>query len=375
MGIEVVGPNVNASGPEFSVADGKIYFALAAIKGCGGPAAEAILQERKKGGPFRDLFDFCERVDPAACNRSTIETLVKAGAFDCFGAKRSQLIAVIERALQSGAAKLKDKKSGQKNLFDLFDEPATNGQSAPVTLPDIPEFPDSERLAFEKEVLGFYLSAHPLETYRDSLTAFCTHTTAKGLKDVKHRDEVMMGGMISSIKLAHTRNPKPNQSSKYANFDLEDLDGTVRCIAWPDTYEKVAEQIVAENVVLIRGSVDKRNGDEANLIVNEVIPIAEASTRFTSGLRIHLEESKHSADSFSRLREILRGYPGPREVFVALRLDSGETVHIRSQRHRVEINDELRSRLDNLLGPHSYRLIAARPTMKNGASSHRGNRN
>ncbi len=187
MGITVVAPCVNTSESEFSVGDGKIYFGLSAIKGCGGPAAESILAERKKNGPYKDLFDFCERVDTSACSKAAIETLIKAGAFDFTKAKRSQLIASIERAVQSGMSKLKDKKKGQKSLFDAFGDESEAGEvEAAIPLPDIPEFPEKEKLAYEKEVLGFYLTAHPLEEYRKALTSYCSHTTVT-LKSVKNR--------------------------------------------------------------------------------------------------------------------------------------------------------------------------------------------
>ncbi len=187
------------------------------------------------------------------------------------------MVAVIDKAVQAGAARIKDKKKGQGNLFDdmIAAEPDAK---AGVSLPDIPEYPEKEKLGFEKEVLGFYLSAHPLESYRGPLQTFCSHTSV-GLKNTKHRDEVMLGGMISSIKLAHTRNPKPGAPSKYANFDLEDLDGAIRCIMWPDDFEKMGHFVQAERVVILRGSVDKRNGgDECNLIVNEVIRLRKRSS-------------------------------------------------------------------------------------------------
>ncbi len=193
MGIEVVPPDVNASEADFSVADGKIHFALSAIKACGGSTAISIEAERKKNGPFKDLFDFCERVDPGACNKAAIETLIKAGAMDSFGAKRSQLAAVIERALQAGASVQADKKSGQASLFDAFgDEEDTTAADATAALPDVEEWPEREKLIAEKEVLGFYLDSHPLAEFEPKLASFRTHTTDR-LTDVKDRGIVIRG--------------------------------------------------------------------------------------------------------------------------------------------------------------------------------------
>ncbi|MGN6547300.1 MAG: DNA polymerase III subunit alpha [Aureliella sp.] len=375
MGIEVVAPSVNTADIDFTVKDGKIFFGLSAIKGCGGSSGEAIVAARSAGGDFKDIFEFCERVDPSACNRATIETLIKAGAMDCFGARRAQLMAVVEKAIQAGAAALADKKSGQMNFFDDIEEDTKAGGPVAQVLPDIPEFPETTRLAMEKEVLGMYLSSHPLAQFANQLRSFTTHNSAQ-LKNCKDRQEIMVGGMISSIKLANTRNPKPGQPSKYANFDLEDMEGNARCILWPDGYATQGEQIVAEAIVIMRVTVDKRGGgDEVNLIVNEVIPIDQAASRFTAGMRINLSEDRHPVDTLPRLTEILRGYPGKLDVQLALELTSGEIVHIKSRKHKVEITPELRTRLDDLLGAESHRLIMTPPQDKNGGGERRWSKN
>lgn len=360
MGITVLPPDVNHSCGDFVVQDGKIRFALSAIRGCGGGSADAIVAAREKDGKFHHLYDFCERVDPSSCNRSTIETLIKSGAMDSFGAKRSQLLAILDKALQAGAAKLADRKSGQRGLFD-DEEENEPGASVQADLPDIPELPEKERLQGEKDVLGFYLSAHPLSEHETALRNLTSHTTVS-LRQVSDRAEVIVGGMISSIKLAHTRNPKPGAPSKYANFDLEDLDGAVRCILWPDGFEQMGHFVEPDAVVLIRGTVDRRGGgDEANLICNEITPLHEADTKYTTGIRIHIDEQKHGPEHIDRVREILRGYPGSREVLFMVRLDSGEVVHLKSGQQKVDIDRQLRDRLDDLLGPNSHRLMIAPP--------------
>ena len=364
MNIPVESPNVNTCRSDFSVADGKIFFGLSAIKGCGGSAAEAIAAQRMKNGPFRDIFDFCERVDVSQCGRATIEALIRGGGMDCFGARRSQLLAVVEKAIQGGASKLKDRKSGQMSLFDDFEEVI---EDTKIVLPDIPELPEKELLSMEKEVLGYYLTAHPLSAFEKSLKAFCSHTSST-IKLCKNRDEVLMGGMISSIKIAHTKNPKPGQSSKYANFDLEDMDGFVRSICWPDGMEKFGDMIQPDAVVLVRGKVDKRGEDEVNFIVDEMIPIAEADTKFTTGIHITYDQEKHKPELINKIREVLRGYPGPRDVLFAIRLETGETVHVKSSKQRVVISPELRARLDDLLGEDSHKLLMTKPKMKSGGN-------
>ena len=195
MGIEVCPPSVNQSGVKFAVADGKILFAMSAIKGCGGSAAEAIVDERERNGPFINLFDFCERVEASQCNRSSIETLIKAGAMDCFGAHRSQLLAALDRALQAGATAAADRRSGQKNLFG---EEAEESEASEVGLPDMPEMEKRERLMAEKEVLGFYLTSHPLQEFDAQLADFRTH-----LDDSAGRLQRSRSGLFGRHDLRH----------------------------------------------------------------------------------------------------------------------------------------------------------------------------
>ena len=206
MGLEVTPPDVNKSAADFTVAEGKIVFALAAIKGCGGAAGEAIAQARKAGGPFRSLFDVCERCDPSVVNRTAIESLVKAGAFDQLHANRASLWQSLDRAVQAGASRLADMRAGQKGLFD--DDAADESTSvADTSLVQTSDWSDKERLANEKEVLGFYLTSHPLAEHREVLATHCSHTTT-GLAGVPQRTEVTMGGMLSSIKFSQTKNPR-----------------------------------------------------------------------------------------------------------------------------------------------------------------------
>ncbi len=364
MGITVVPPDVNHSNFDFTVADGKILFGMAAIKGCGNSAGEAIVRARNKGGQFTSIFDFSERVDPTECNRATIETLIKAGAFDSIASNRAALLAVVEKAIQAGSAALADRKSGQMNLFDCFAEESTTTSKPTLSLPDIPEFPENTRLSMERDVLGMYFSSHPLARYEESFKSFCTHTSDQ-IKNVKNRAEVYVGGMISSIKTANTRNPKPGAPSKYANFDLEDMEGAMRCIMWPEGFAATGHLVQPEAVVVIRATVDKRDGgDEFNLFVNELMPVEEANSRFTSGIRISIDEASHTSELIPKLNEVLRGYPGKMEVALDVQLTEGETVHIKVRRHRVDINPELRNRLDNLLGQGKHRLIMSPPTPK-----------
>jgi DNA polymerase-3 subunit alpha len=359
MGLAVDNPSVNSSGVEFTVSGGRIQFALSAIKGCGGSAAAAIVAAREKEGPFTDLFNFCERLDPAECNKAAIETLIKAGAMDCFGARRAQLLAAVERAMQAGVSALADRKSGQKSLFGAFEEEKA---SAPVSLPDVPEMPERERLLAEKEVLGFYLASHPLAEFQKQLATFCSHSTDR-LGELPERGEAIVGGMLSAIRFAHTKNPRPGvTATRYAMFDLEDMSGAVRCILWPDDFVRFGHLVQADAVLIARGRVDRRGGDEVNLIINELIPIEDLDNRYTTGVRICVDEKKHGPTSLKLVREIVRAYPGDRELNLTLALEDGGQVFLKANSLRIQVCQELRDRIENLLGPGSLQLITSAPT-------------
>jgi len=359
MEIEVVPPDVNRSFVDFAVREEKIFFGLSAIKSCGGGAAEAIVAQREKEGPYTDLFNFCERVDSQSCNRSTIETLVKAGAFDAFGVARARLMAGIDRAMQSGASVLADKKSGQKGLFDDVEEEAE--QTAGADLPELPEFEEKERLTMEKEVLGFYLSSHPLAEFEQALRTYCTHSS-KSLGNLEHRTEVVVGGMLAAIKMSHTKNPKPGAPSKYAMWDLEDLDGITRCILWPEQFAQFGHLVEGDAIVGLRAAIDRRPGaEEINLIINEVMPISELESRFTSGVTIVVNEARHGVEGLETLREIVRGYPGAKPLKLHLQLAEGGAATLESSM-RVQLdNPEFRRRVEELLGDACYRLNSAPP--------------
>jgi DNA polymerase-3 subunit alpha len=361
MNVEVVPPDVNRSDADFAVVDGKIPFGLSAIKACGSGAADAIVAARKLDGPFASLFEFCERIDPQACNRATIEALVKAGAFDSLGARRAQLMAAIDRAMQCGAAAAADRRSGQRGLFEEADDQSA---TVAVDLPNVAEFPEKQRLAMEKEVLGYYLTSHPLAEHESVLRTYCSHTSSQIAK-LEHRSEVLVGGMLAAVKFSHTKNPRPGSThTKYAMWDLEDLDGIVRCILWPEQFAEHGQLVQADVILAMKATVDRRPGaEEVNLIITELIPLAELPARYTSGIMIRVREGTHDMDSLDKLREIVRGYPGKKPLKLRLDLTDGGSVTLDCASSGVAFDPELRRRVDDLLGPGNFKLVG------NGARS------
>ncbi len=357
MNIEVIPPSVNTSEVEFTVVDGRIHFAMSAIKGCGQSAAAAITAQRQRQGPFRDLFEFCERIEPTQCGRASIESLIKAGAMDCFNARRSQLMAILDRALQAGASTLADKKSGQKSLFG-DDDPAD--ESATIELPEIPEWEERQKLAAEKEVLGYYLASHPLEQYKEKLARYCSHTTSQ-IGKTNHRERVTMGGMVSAIKASHVKRVRePNSPTKYVMFDLEDIDGAIRCIQWPTEFAVQGQLVQPDAIFVVQGTIDRRGGDEANLIVERIIPLDQLDQSLTRGLKLRIDQRHHSEETLKRTYEIVRGYPGSCRLELELVLDDGQRVQMKSNKVRVEINQQLCGRLEELLGAGKLEMVVDR---------------
>jgi len=357
MGIEVAPPDVDASAADFAVKGGRILFGLSAIKGCGGQAAEAIAAERERGGAFRDLDDFCSRLDPSLVNKTAIESLAKAGALDGFGGHRGAVLAGIEKAMAAGAARVADRKSGQKNLFDAFEDAATES-SAPVpsSLPDVPPLSDFEMRSGEKEVLGYYVHSHPLAEHASLLEAICTNGTA-GLGSVKAKGDVVVGGLVAALKLSNVKQPRPGSThTRYGMFDLEDMEGLVRTICWPEDYARLGEWIVPDAVVVVSGSIDRRAGsDETNLIVNDLVPIADIWARPVRSVTIKVTEPGHGPDTLERLAAVLKRHPGQTPLRLVLELADGRRVLMEADRERVTWSHALLADLIGLLGPGCVR--------------------
>jgi DNA polymerase-3 subunit alpha len=359
MGIEVAPPDVNASGVDFTVSGGRILFGLSAIKGCGAQASEAIGAERQRGGGYRDLDDFCGRLDPSVVNKTALESLAKAGALDSLGGHRAAILAGIERAMSAGAARLADRKSGQKNLFDA---------PPPSSLPDEPPLTDLEMRSGEKEVLGYYVHSHPLAEFSAVLSAVCTHGTG-GLGAAKAKSEVVIGGLVAALKLSNVKQPRPGSThTRYGMFDLEDMDGLVRTICWPEDYARLGEFIQPDAVVVVSGSIDRRAGsEETNLIVNELIPIAAIWQKPVRSVTIKVTEPVHDTATLDRLQGIIRRHAGQTPLRLVLELADGRRVLMEADREKVAWSQQLLAELSDLLGPGCVRAALTLGTKRRDA--------
>ena len=370
MKIPVLPPDVNVSQVEFGVLEDKISFGMAAIKGVGAQAVACISSERQTGGPFVDIFDLCERVDPRQLTKGVLETLIKAGALDQLGPHRAQHLAAVERAFQSALSKHRDRQTGQKNLFG-GDEPVIAGQAPPSSLPDVPELTHSQQLALEKEALGLYLTSHPLSEFSNELQLFSTHFSAD-LATLADKTDVRLGGMISSIKRTNTKKPSRNGHTRYANFDFEDEKGIMRCIMWPEDFARLGEQVQPETICFIEGRVDRR-GREPNLIVNNLITLDEAKKKYTDQLAIKLQRGFHSEADVIRARDIMARFPGRCDVAIVIETFDEKNPSLKQTvmfkpggNMKVSADPTLARELQELLGPGNVRFVSMQKKRASG---------
>jgi DNA polymerase-3 subunit alpha len=372
MGIKVLPPDVNRSDVEFSVVGDDLTFGLGAIKGLGQAAVAGIVEERQANGPYTSIFDLAERVDSKLLGKSALELLIKAGALDSMQATRSQNLLLAERAVQAASSLHRDRQMGQKSLFGGGDEPQQK-QTPAVSLPDVPDWSHSQKLAFEKEVFGFYLTSHPLAENAEQIRRHATHSV-KELGGVDEKAEIFLGGMVSSIKKASTKKPSRNGHSRYVNFDFETPEGVVRCIMWPEDYAKQGESVKPEQVGYVRGRVDRR-GREPNVIVNRLYTLEEAANEFTTQVAIKFQHGLHTEDHMLRVRQVLARHPGPVDVVVVVDTADERDPSLRRRFFlalpntlRVTCSSALRSELQTILGEEHLRYHSA-PPKKNGRSA------
>lgn len=370
MEIEILPPDVNISEVEFGIIDDQLTFGMGALKGVGENALAALVTERQANGPFENIFDLTERVDPKVLNKSALEILIKAGALDSFGPNQAQHALAVERAVQASVAMQRDRASGQKNLFGGDDDESDTADEAPVTLPEAPDWSHRDKLAAEKEVFGFYLTSHPLTEHAHRLNKHAQFTNHE-LGDLDDGSEILIGGMISSIKRASTKKPSRNGHSKYVNFDFEDSTGIVRCIMWPEQFSRQGDLVKPEAMCFVKGKVDRR-GREPNVIVDNILTMDDADKEFTQKLAIKFQRGLHTEQDMIRVRDALNKYPGKTEVMVVV--DSPQEVdpsnrlrYVLSTRKELKVacGADLREDLHSILGEEHFRFQTA-PKSKNG---------
>jgi DNA polymerase-3 subunit alpha len=336
MGIEVLVPDVNQSETDFTAREGTIPFGLSAIRNVGEGVVEMITQERSKNGPFDDFSDFINRVDVAVLNKRTIESLIKAGAFDSLGHTRRGLLESFEGMLDAVTARRRAEDMGQYSLFGAEEAAVQNG---------VVEIPDSTwdqrtRLGFEKEMLGLYVSDHPLFGVGEMLRAMCT-ATMPGLWELQDGATVTVGGIVNGITRRYTRAGEP-----MIFFRLEDLEASAEVVCFPRTVAETGPMIREDAVLVVTARLDHR-GDEVKLVANE---IREPDLHPDAMVRLKVPATRMSKDLVDQLRSALGNHPGPAPVIVHMTGDTDQVVRLGDE-FRVEPRSALYAELRELLGP------------------------
>jgi DNA polymerase-3 subunit alpha len=355
LGVTVLPPDVNVSESDFTVSDGQIVFGLAAIKGCGRQATDAVVRARSNGGKFRDLFDFCERVDLKLVQRAAIERLIKAGAFDCFRGHRAQLMNVLGRALQAASERQNDLRAGQLSLLNLFETNGSDGAAAATavqdtSLPDVEPWPNAEMLKYEKEVLDFYFSSHPLAERNDEISRYASHTVA-GLKGVPGGEEVTLGGMFSQVRIMTYKKPQRNGNTRYGRCKVEDLTGVLESVMWGDEFVRFKDVFVEnQQPVIVKGRLERKT-DEPILQITRLLTLDQARQELARELHLLFQVRRHSLVDVDVLSGILRKTPGSCPVILTIK-DQGNRVCVLRLGREYHVNPAqyLKDDLERLLG-------------------------
>ena len=382
-GIRVLPPDVNFSDRDFTPVyikpetkkksakakdqplEGTIRFGLNAVRGVGEKAVQAIIDNRRDKGSFTSIHDLCERCDLRAVQKSTLEALTKCGALASVGSNRAALLAALEPAFEAGQQAQADARSGQMNIFaSLMGSPAANKPAMVPALPDVPEFGPAELLKFEKELLGFYITSHPLTQHQITIERYTTASTREALA-ANEGAEVLVGCMLSSVKSKIGKTGR-SAGKKWAIIEMEDFEGKIEGMCFADTYESITTQfpgaLTAESIVFVRGKVDKKR-EVPNLMVSEVIPIEHAVSRLSTAIKATLDPARHNADILPALKSVMQSHTGKSELLLEVAVGGKRVLMKPSRNMSVTITQRLVDDLEHLLGPGSVDLA--------GPGSHR----
>ena len=358
MGITVLPPSVKHSDNDFTTGDNAIRFGLGAVKGVGGGAVEAILQARDETGPFADLYDFCERVDLRRVNRRVMEALVKCGAFDEFGETRMSLWTELDRAIERGQTVQRDKAAGQFSLFGVLEPTKVPAKPTRDALVLREEWPDKQRLAYEKECLGFYVSGHPLDRYVHDIRRLGATPIAR-LGDLEDRTEVTVAAVISDLRERVAK----SGNGRMAFINLEDLTGRVELLVFTKAYPLFEPYLAGDEPLLVTARVTREGEGDARqlkLRADSVTTLREARAGRTSRARLTLPVDLVSGAHLGHLVDLLAFTGGsdsvPVDVVVDVPAQGKVTVRL-ADRWRMAVDDDAISRVERIIGKGNVAFV------------------
>jgi DNA polymerase-3 subunit alpha len=347
--VPVLAPDVNASRTDFSVdkETGSIRFGLAAVKNVGRSATEAIVAEREKGGAYRSLYDFCDRVQGGALNKKVLESLIKCGAFDSTGAKREQLLMALGNALEGGARRQADREKGQEVMFA-----AASGSEEP--LPEVDETLERNYLGYEKELLGCYVSGHPLAAYEEELKIFATASLKPDkLNESNGSGPIRIAGVVSRVKSGLTKLKK----EPFLRFQVEDLEGAIEVLAWPEVVRKSGGHVSNGAILMLTGTLQNQEEGRPTMIARDMMPLEEARVRLTRAVHLNITTAGTEAGMLDTLRKISALSPGDAALYLHFKtMHHGEAILEASQSLKVRPTREMIEQLKGLLGDENVTL-------------------
>jgi DNA polymerase-3 subunit alpha len=351
MGIAVEPPDVNVSDAYFTPHGEAIRFGLAAVKNVGHNAIESIVAARKEAGEFKSIFQFCEKVDLHLLNKRVMESLIKSGAMDRLG-RRAQLMAVIDNAMEHAQKTQKDAALGQHGLFGVFQK--DDAPQAEKPLPNIPDWDEHQRLGHEKEILGFFITGHPLEKYREKLLDFNALSTTEvaELKSSTGRDEVSIGGILKNIRVA-----KSKKGDLYAQGQLEDMNGSVEILCFADAYKRLADKLKLTVPVLAKGGVRVEDGSNSKLMIGDITPLEQAQPKLPQHLRIKISVENVSPATIDELHTLCLERRGAARVLFDLERKGDFTVVMEAEGYNVLPDRTFIHRVEELCGRGSVRVV------------------
>ncbi len=341
MGLNVLPPDVNLSEAGFTVTPEGIRFGLGAVKNVGGGAIQSIVEAREKLGKFTNIFELCRNINSRLVNKKVLESLIQVGAMDTLEGNRAQKMAVLERAMALGQSAQQLAEMGQTSIFG---DKETQSYGYP-TLPDIPEWSQSEKLRLEKELVGIYISGHPLLKYQDEIKAFSKPVIAK-LANKASGQKVRLCGMISSL---HTRLDRKNNPMAF--FNLEDFSASVRVICFSDAYEAHRDLIADNTMVVLEGILDRKDTrEEYSILASKLIPLEQAREAYASRLSLILPLQNIDTDILEQVRQAILESPGSCELCINLLDPDDRELLLKSNMSTVNPDPGLLQKLRELLG-------------------------
>ena len=353
LGIKILAPDINASFLHFTPAGPDIRFGLAAIKNVGANAINSVLEAREENGRFQSIFEFCEHVDLRVVNKRVIESLVKAGALDSLGQRRSQLFGVIDNAIETGQKSQRDRESGQQGLFGLGGTVLHDSLEHPASpaLPDVPEWPESLLLSYEKETLGFYITGHPLAKFAQDLKDFSTANT-ESVSEVESGAEISIGGIVSSL-----RHMKTKKGDRMAVIQLEDLTGSIEAVIFPEPFQRSQTLLRNDALLLVKGTLDVEDSGNRKVLVNEIQVLEGLRERMAKLVTIHVNLKGIDSTAATRLQEVLGGHPGEASVIFQLEHPKQYLVTLKASHFvRVKADGQFIKEVERICGAGAVRF-------------------